>query len=111
MAEQQFRFPAVELAAPDDGIGLDGAASRREDQEHRDVGGRIGEDTRGVADDDPTRGGGGDVDVVVADGIVRDTQQASIVQQFGVESITQLGDDHRDVAARAERVEFVVGGW
>ena len=48
------------------------AAGDGEQQRHREVGGGVGQDVGRDADRDPAGGGGGEVDVVAADGVVGD---------------------------------------
>ena len=63
------------LPGPHEGVGLDDAPPRRKDEREREVCGRRVEDARRVRDGDAVGGAGRDVDVVVADAVVRDEPQ------------------------------------
>ena len=71
-APQQVPLPLLPLTRAREVVGLDDTPCRRHQQGPREVGGRLGEDVRGVGDDDPPAARRGDVDVVVADSDVRD---------------------------------------
>ena len=76
VAEVRSRLPRHPLAGGDRRGGLGQVARRRQQQRKGQVGGRVGEHVGRVADGDPALGGGLDVDVVVADGVVGDRRQA-----------------------------------
>src|SRR3989304_1112438 len=58
--------------AGEEAAALGDAAREVEDERDRQLGGGGGEDAGRVRDEDPATGGCGEVDVVVADGVVRD---------------------------------------
>ena len=65
-------------------------ARRRQQQRERQVGGRLGQHVRRVPDRDTSRGGGVDVDVVVAHRVVRDrAQMRAVLDQRGVHPVGQ----------------------
>jgi len=82
-AEQLVRLPASPFAAPHEIDALDDAARRREDQCPGQIGSCFGEDTGRVRDHDATHFGGNDVDVVVADGDIRDDAEVGEVLELG----------------------------
>ena len=73
MSQQQFRFPPGELPGSGELVGFDGSPCGCQDEQHREIGGGVGEDAGSVTDDDVVSGCGCYVDVVVADGIVGDS--------------------------------------
>ena len=83
------------------------ASADRQQEDHREVGRRGVEHTRGVAHRDPVPSRGIEVDVVVADGDVRDDAQRGGTRgdDLLVDPIAQQRDDaHRAPSALAERV-------
>ena len=91
LAEKQFGLPSGELSGADELVGFHRAAAGGEDEQHRDVGGGVGEHAGGVADEDRVRGGGVDVDVVDADRVVGDAAELRRGQQVGVEACRAAG--------------------
>ena len=70
--EQQQRTPRLPAAAADVAVALGQPAGGGHQQRPGEVGGRLGQDARRVADRDTAPRAGGDVDVVEADGVVAD---------------------------------------
>ena len=99
-AEHEQGVPAVPGAAPHEAVPLRAAAGGREDAQHRGVGGRVGEDVRGVRDHDPDVAGGGDVDVLVPDRVGRDDAERArhLLQHLAAEPLRRAAH-HRVVLA------------
>ena len=74
-AEHVEHAPLPRRAAADDPLAFTEATGGHQHERHRDVGGGLGEHTRGVRADHATRRARRDVDVVVADGDVGDDLQ------------------------------------
>ena len=94
-AEHVEHAPLPRGLAADDALALGEATGDHQDERHRDVGGRVGQHTRGVGDDDVALRAGGDVDVVVPDGHVGHALQlrACCIQQFTVDLLGQQRDE------------------
>ena len=88
---------------------VDGEPRCREDQQEREVGGRLVEHARRVAHRDAARGRGRDIDVVVADRDVGDHAQAGSArgENFVVDDVGELTDERVDVRDLSD--ELVVG--
>src|SRR5207302_1448807 len=97
-APQEVPFPRLPLSGARIGVGLDDPAGGGHQQREGEIGGGLGEDVGRVGDDDAASGGGGDVDVVVADGDVRDDLQ---VGRRGQHLVIDGGDDVADQAVLA----------
>ncbi len=115
VAEEQVRFPSGEPPGANERVGLHGAAGSGHDQQHRDVGGGVGEHTGCVADEYRVRGGRPDVDVVEPDRVVGDSADLRDGQEVGVERVAKLGHHHVVVAGHADLpqpggVRKLVGG-
>ena len=97
--------PAV---APQVGLGVGRQPRRRQDQEEREIGGGLVEHAGRVAHRDAELGRGGDVDVVVADGHVRDDLHAAAgrgrVEHAGVDAIGEQADHRVDVGDRGPQL-------
>ena len=52
MSQQQFRFPPGELPGSGELVGFDGSPCGCQDEQHREIGGGVGEDAGSVTDDD-----------------------------------------------------------
>ena len=106
-AEVPRHAPAPWLPRADPSLGGAEAAGGHEHERHREVGGRVGEHPGRVGHDDAALPASGDVDVVVADGDVRDDPQlrARGVEELGVDTV----DEHRDegVGARDRGEQLV----
>ena len=71
-------------------VALTDAARRGEDECPRELRGRVGEHVGSVGDDHTARGRGGNVDVVVAHGKVRDDPEIGrSVEELGVDPLGQ----------------------
>ncbi len=93
-AEVARRLPGEPIAGIDGGDRLRDLARGGEQQRERQVGGRVGEHVRRVADSDPPRGGGVDVDVVVADRVVGDRDELRArVDEGGVDPVGEQAQD------------------
>jgi hypothetical protein len=86
-AQKQIRPPSGELPGSSELVRLDGSARGREDEQHGQIGGGVGENARCIADDDLVAGRGGNVDVVVTHGVVGDSRQFRLGEQVGVEPV------------------------
>ena len=88
------------------------AASRHQDQGHRDVGRRVGEHPGGVGHDHAALGAGGDVDVVVPHDHVGDDPQTRPggIQQLRVDPVDHHGDQRVDAGHRREQLVSGHGG-
>ncbi len=84
---------------------------RHQDQRHRDVGGRVGEDAGRVRHDHRARGAGRYVDVVVADRHVRDDPKllARSIEECVVHSVVKEREDR--VGAVDCRVQLLRREW
>ena len=92
-AEEEEHAPLPRLAGADDAFALAESASRHEEEAERDVGGRLGEHAGRVRRDDTALAARRDVDVVVADGDVRDDLElgAGGVEELAVDrSVSRL---------------------
>ncbi len=107
LTEKQFGLPAGELPGSGELVGFDRAPCGGEDEQHRQIGSRVGEHTRCVADRDAVRGRRRNVDVVVADGVVRDSGQLGRSEQVGVEAVGQLCDHDVEVAGCAGIAQLI----
>ena len=99
--QQQFRFPSGELPGSGELVGFDGSPCGCQDEQHGEVGGGVGEDAGGVADDDVVSGCGCYVDVVVADGVIGDSGYLGLREQMSVEEVAELGDDDGEISRPA----------
>ena len=78
----------------DERVGLDDAARGRQQEGEGVIGGGVGEDVRGVRDQDAPGGGGGDVYVVESHGdIGEDLHTVQAGDACGVEVIGELAHD------------------
>ena len=107
LAQKQFWSPSGELSGSGELVRFDGTPCGRKDEQHRQVGGGLREDAGGVAYDDAVTGRGGYVDVVVADGVVRDSGQFRLGEQIGVEPVAELGDHDVELSRAAGFAEFL----
>ena len=84
------------------GLGRRREPRRREDQQEREVGRRLVEHARRVADRDAARRRRGDVDVVVADRDVRDDAQSGRAggEHRVVDRVGEQADERVDVRRR-----------
>ncbi len=105
--EQVVHVPAPAGATADHALALAEPAHDHQDQRHRDVGRGVGEHAGRIGDEHPAGGAGGDVDVVVAHGDVRDDAQLRPggVEEGVVDPIAQQRHDR--VGARDRRVQLV----
>ena len=86
--EHELEAPALPPSGPHEPVPFGDSSRDVEDERPRDVGRRVGQDVRRVGDDDPARARRGDVDVVVADGDVRDDAEPVCVrEQLGVHHV------------------------
>ena len=95
--------PARPPAGPQVGLRLRRQPGRRQDQQERQVGDRLVEDARRVADGHAERGGRADVDVVVADRGVGDDPKVpgrAGLEQRPPDRIGELAEDGVDVRRR-----------
>ena len=94
-AEEQVRAPGPPLAGADKAVALGDPPSGGEHQGPGQIGRRLGQRARRVADRDPASSTGRDVDVVVADGVVADHPElwTGRVQQLLVDAIGEQGQD------------------
>jgi hypothetical protein len=90
-AEEEVRLPAPlgrPAARSDEAIPLRDAARRGEEEGESQIGGRLGEDARRVADGNPAPFGGQEVDVVDTHRAARDDAEARAgVQQRAVDAV------------------------
>ena len=101
-AQHQARLPGAPLAAAHERLALGEPPRDAEHQREREVGGRLGEHVRGVADRDAARRGRLHVHVVHADRVVRDRAQARRgVDQLGVDRVGEQRQQPLELAARA----------
>ena len=111
--EQHVDRPAGKGAAADETVGLEQPAAGRHQQGEGEIGGGVVEDSGRVGDHDAVPGGGGDVDVVVADRHVGDDLEPGGAQDLLADRIHQLGDHAlrslRRLPQRLDRVSVLVG--
>ena len=89
-AEPPRRLVHSPSAGPDRGGCLGNAPRRREQEGKRQVSGRLGEHARRRADRDSARTRGFEIDVVAADGVVRDGPQLRRgIEQIAVDPVAQ----------------------
>ena len=95
LADHVVRPPLPVVAAPERAVPLAHAAKEREDERDRVLGGGVRENAWRVAGDDVALADGREVEVVDADGVVRDDPKlrASCVEERGVDR-DRRGDDH-----------------
>ena len=109
-AQQQLRFPAVEVAVADQPVCLHHAAGGAEDEQHGDVRRRVRQYAGGVAHQDAVPGGGVHVDVVVSDREVGHALHPRAGQERGIDDVAQLGEDDVVLARGAQRRQRVIVG-
>ena len=101
-AEHEVERPPLPAAAPNQPIAFGDAPRDAEDQRPGEIGGRLGQHVRRVGDDDAALARRGDVDVVVADGDVRnDLQVAAGVDHRAVDRVGQQRMTRRLLAGSA----------
>ena len=104
-AEEVQRLPDAAAGRAHFAIAFDDAPHHREDESHRQVRRCLGEHTGGVCDDDSQLPGGIDVDVVVADRVVRDHPQVRIRRQhLARQRIAQQRDGRIGLAQNRDHV-------
>ena len=104
VGSQVSQVPSMTVA-----VGLRQPARGGQQQREREVGGRVGQHVGRVADRDPARGGGVDVDVVVADGVVGDRLEVGgVLDQRGVDPVGDRGQER--VRVVDVFCELLVGG-
>ena len=106
-SEQQQRPPRLPLAVADVPVALGQAPGRGHQERPGEVGGRLGQDARRVADSDPARGARRDVDVVEADRVVADHLQP---RTSGVEErvVDLVGEQRQHPVATGDTPEQLV---
>src|SRR5690606_29005843 len=68
------------------------AAGGGEHERERQLGGRLGEDVRRIADGDAARGRGEDIDIVVTDRVVRDDAKVRVaIEDVAVDLVGAVG--------------------
>ncbi len=93
LTQEERRVPRLPAAGPRQPVALDDATGRCQEERERQVGGCLGEDARRVRDEDAALGRRRNVDVVVADGHLRDdAQPLAGVEYGGVDRV----DEHRE---------------
>jgi hypothetical protein len=97
--QHQVRCPDPVLAPADQPVALRDAAEQRQHQRDRQLGSRLGQHVRGIRHDDAAAPARVEVDVVHADGVVRDDPQLRPggVEQLLVDAVGQ--HQHQAVAA------------
>src|SRR6185312_11741738 len=105
-AEEAVGLPRAPAAVLDRLRTLREAARGGEQQREREVGRGVGEDTGGVADRDAAGRRGLEIDVVEADGVVRDHRELGVgVEEGGVDALAEHADERvRLLGALAQRV-------
>jgi len=100
-AGKQIDAPLRPFAAAQEPFALADPTRGGHQQREAEVGGRLGEHARRVADRDAARGARGDVDVVVADGEAADRAQLRTrIEQRGVDRL-RAGDEDAGLAVQA----------
>ena len=88
--------PPIPATPPKVGLCSGGLPGGRQNQQEREVGGRLAQYARGVADRDAQGGGRGNVDVVVAHRRIGDdpeTSRATRTQDVGIHPVGEVADD------------------
>jgi hypothetical protein len=98
--QEQHQAPLRELAGPREGVRLGDPAGGRQEEGPGEVGRGLGQDPGGVGDDDAPPAGGGDVDVVVPDGHVRDDPKPRGVGEQGL--VDRVGQEAHESVGVAE---------
>mmetsp|Transcript_43797 Transcript_43797/g.95040 ORF Transcript_43797/g.95040 Transcript_43797/m.95040 type:complete len:249 (-) Transcript_43797:11-757(-) len=104
VAHKEVGEPASELASPHHRVSLWDTAGGSEGEGNGHFGGCLGEDTGGVANENAVLGGGGDDDVVEADGVVGVSHAADLLE-LGEEVVVPLLGELADDAVGLDTVE------
>lgn len=93
-AEKLRRCPASPGSGTGKLVGFDDAPRRGEQERHAEIGGGVGEHAGGVGDEDAATATGIEIDVVHADGIVRDDAEiGSRLEERLVDAIAEERDE------------------
>ena len=95
LAEEEAGVPGPPAADARRPVALDYPPSGRQDQPESEVGGGLGEDAGGAPDRDAAAGRRGDVDVVIADGMIAHHAQAG---RGGQERLIDAVGEHAEQA-------------